>query len=591
MKKVLYLFFVIAAIAAVSYSCRKDESNNSPAATTSADQTTATISGMVQDENNASLSGVSVTAYGLNATTDQNGIFLLKGSVNKNRCVIQFTKSGFLNRLHAFIPQSGIVNYVRIVMNTEPVALIISSSAGGTVSLGVGGSVQFQPNSFVLAGSTTSYSGIVSITTKHLAVGDSNFGLTIPGGDLTGKNSANEDVALYSYGMTGVTMKGSSGEALQLAAGTTATITFPVASSQLSSAPATIPLWYLDETTALWKEEGQATKVGNNYVGSVAHFTWWNCDMGGGTATIKGRVVDCEGTPLANVVVAVNGGMTLVTDANGYYTSWVPGGMALTFQVFPQGFITLPSQIENVAPLTAGQVYIVPDLIVPCAARVSGNLTGCNNQATDGSVVILDNGILVNYEYTLSGSFSLLAPQNSSVTLYANSFAGFASQTITSPSASDSINLGTIQLCNNVIYPNSFVLNGDGYNNEVVNILGVFNSNSTFYTAGSMTQGIVEGSSNVGNIYLSVNFTGNHPVNLEVVNPYDTVVNIAFGNKYYSAHADTGNHFFLSITQYGNVGDSVKGTFSGKMISYSDSIVSEVFVSNGRFAILRGQDQ
>jgi len=82
---------------------------------------------------------------------------------------------------------------------------------------------------------------------------------------------------------------------LQLATGKNATVTFPIATATQSTAPATIPLWFFDETKGMWIEQGSATKTGNTYVGTVSHFTWWNCDWGGGPLTYTATFVDQNG--------------------------------------------------------------------------------------------------------------------------------------------------------------------------------------------------------------------------------------------------------------------------------------------------------
>ena len=185
------------------------------------------------DESNAPLSGVTVTAYGQTTSTNQYGTFVLKNlNVNKDRCVLQFTKAGFFNRTHGFIASGNTVNYVRIILLSNAATQNFSSSAGGTISLPDGSSAEFQPNSFVTTNGSA-YTGTVNLIVKHLSPDDVNFGFTIPGGDLLGKDLNDEDVVLYTYGMLGVELTGSSGEALQLAAGTSATLTFSIAASQL----------------------------------------------------------------------------------------------------------------------------------------------------------------------------------------------------------------------------------------------------------------------------------------------------------------------------------------------------------------------
>ena len=592
MKKITHFLFLITSLAIMMNACRKDESSDTDSSTTTnAAQVNATISGMVTDENNQPVIGAQVSTGGLSTSTDHYGIFLLKGNVTKSRCVIRITKAGFLNRSHAFIPKESIVNYIRIVMDDEPVAQIISASTGGTVSLTSGGSIQFAANSFVINGSSVPYTGTVNVVASHLAPGSANFGLMIPGGDLAGKNTAGDDVSLYSFGMTGATLKGSGGEDLQLAAGTTATITFPIDAGQQGTAPASIPLWYLDEETALWKEEGTATKVGNNYVGTVAHFSTWNCDYGGPRATVNGRVVDCEGIPQANVIVTINGGVTVVTVANGYYTTWVPSGWALTFQVLPQGVIVLPSQLENVAPLATGQIFTVPDLIIPCGSRINGHITNCEGINTPGAIILKQNNEVLNFQYSNNGNFSLLTVPNTLYSLVVSSNYGLITQSVTSPSVQDSVEIGALQTCNDFAASTSFIINGNGYNNSTVYFISSVVDEATYYTASDMTYSNIDGYSTLGGCTLNVYSQGNQPITKDLTLFLDSTnsFSLYLDGVVYSPSHQTSNHFVFSITEYGAVGDSIKGTFHGDMNTFvQQNIIS---IAEGKFAFLRRPDQ
>jgi hypothetical protein len=446
----------------------------------------------------------------------------------------------------------------------------------------------------VLNGTTTPYIGEVLVYAEHISPADPNFSMLIPGGDLLGEDAIGTDVTLYSYGMTGVVLRGSGGEALQLESSAQATLTFPIASSQLATAPQSIPLWYYDETENLWKEEGQATRVGNNYVGNVAHFSWWNCDYSGPTATVKGRVVDCEGIPLANITVTVNGNYTLMTDQNGYYSQWVPSGMALTFQVLPQATILIGSQIENVAPLLAGQNFIIPDLEVPCGSRINGTLTGCNSEPTEGCIMLFDNGNPVYQVYSPDGIFSAMLIPNTNYTLQITSLEGSLNQTAVSPDAGNTNNLGQIHLCNNNEGgPNSYVINGDGYNNLLINITGYTSNYAEYYPNSNSTSCLVEGQSVLGmnGSTINLNFDGNQPFTVNLSDSSTIGVGLFFGlnlpsNGFY--HPELGiSPFIFTVTEYGNVGDSVKGTFYGHLISQWTQ--NPVSINNGKFAFLRTQ--
>ena len=110
-------------------------------------------------------------------------------------------------------------------------------------------------------------------------------------------NKDGKRVLLSSYGMMAVELESSAGEKLQIKSGSTATLSLQFLLQLESSAPATIPLWYVDESTGLWKEEGTATKQGNNYIGTVKHFTYWNCDIQVQTVMLTGTFKTANGQP------------------------------------------------------------------------------------------------------------------------------------------------------------------------------------------------------------------------------------------------------------------------------------------------------
>jgi len=589
MNKFIKAILAITALAVIFNSCRKDfNDDDSIPSSGSSSQVNATITGSVIDESNQPVSGVQVNAYGNIVSTDADGIFVLKGDVDKKRCVLEFSKQGYMKRFHAIIPSST-VNYVRIMMQAEPMAQSIMSGSGGTINLGNAGSVALPANAIVVKGTTTFYSGEVRVYASHLLPDDPNFSMLIPGGDLLAVDVNGGDVSLYSYGMAAVTLKGTSGEDLQLAAGSNATITLPISATQTGTAPQSIPLWYFDETTSLWKEEGQATKVGNNYVGNVSHFSWWNCDHPTTRATINGRVVDCEGIPMANVTVTVNGQMTVVTDQNGNYTNSVPESMALTFQVLPQGIILTASNIENVSPLTAGQTFTVPDLVVACAATITGQITGCNGDPVSATISITSNNILVNYCFSSEGSFSITGLPNTSYILTIVASSGIISQQVTFPAVSNTIDLGTQQACNTAGESNSFKIDGVNYSISE-NLLISEGSYSAAQDVTSCSQS--GGMTFVGSTNFILTFSGNQPVSVDLattITNYNFEIVAASSVGYYVPSQGGSNHFILTVSEYGNVGDSIKGTFHGNMVNppYQDS----VYVTDGKFAFLRKPDQ
>lgn len=104
-------------------------------------------------------------------------------------------------------------------------------------------------------------------------------------GDYAGLNRDRREVGLNSLGAVDVTLTDANGQPLKLAAGQTAVVRIPVDPLQLgmpgmpASPPATIPIWFYDPSTGLWKEEGVGKLAGDYYEAEVKHFSTINADV------------------------------------------------------------------------------------------------------------------------------------------------------------------------------------------------------------------------------------------------------------------------------------------------------------------------
>ena len=177
---------------------------------------------------------------------------------------------------------------------------------------------------------------------------------TVPGSFMANDKN-NKRVTLKSFGMMAVVLESTSGEKLQIGKGNTAKLTTPIPSSVQSSAPATISLWYVDEQTGLWKEEGIATKNGTNYTGEVKHFSFWNCDFSDPAVMLSMTIQNSKGLPLVYVSVhieGVDGGHAYgYTDSLGQISGLVPANVGLTLEVLDQCGTAAYSQ--NIGPVYA----------------------------------------------------------------------------------------------------------------------------------------------------------------------------------------------------------------------------------------------
>jgi len=216
---------------------------------------TASVAGRVVDLNNAPVTGASVAAGSSAAVTDNNGQFTLKDiQLDKDAGFVKVTKAGHFTGSRTFLVNGNTTNNVKIKMIPKTVSGTIASSSGGTVDVTGGAKVNFTPGSFINASSNTVYSGDASVAGYYLDVADTTNFIEYMPGDLRGISTANKAGILKSFGMLSVEMNDAGGQKLQLAAGETATITIPIPSTLQAAAPATIPLWYFDETKGIWKE-------------------------------------------------------------------------------------------------------------------------------------------------------------------------------------------------------------------------------------------------------------------------------------------------------------------------------------------------
>ncbi|MBP9098394.1 MAG: carboxypeptidase regulatory-like domain-containing protein, partial [Ferruginibacter sp.] len=239
----------------------------------------SSVSGFVTDENDAPVMGSTVSAGSGTTTTDKYGYFEIKNvQVVKSAAVVTVNKPGYFKGIKTYIAESGKSAFFRIKLIPKTISGSINGSTGGNVTLTNGLVIALPANGVVNAATNVAYTGNVNVSAHWINPTASDLNQEMPG-DLRGISTDGSLKTLTTFGMAAVELTGASGELLQIATGQKATLTMPIPAAILSNAPATIPLWSFDEAKGLWKEEGQAIKTGNTYVGDVSHFSFWNCDV------------------------------------------------------------------------------------------------------------------------------------------------------------------------------------------------------------------------------------------------------------------------------------------------------------------------
>lgn len=568
MRKIIsYISAAVILVSAVLFSCTKTDSigdTYSPGATVS-----ASVTGRVTDINKRPVSNATVTIGTSTATTDINGKFKFSSvSMSKNTGFVKITKSGFFNGSRTFVVSTGATNYVEVQLIPKVVSGTFGASSGGDVNPSNGGKVSFTANSVINESTGAAYSGTVSVSAFFLNPSDANFSQYMPG-DLRGINASNQERNLQSFGMMAVEMNGGSGEKLQLASGKTATVTFPIPAAMQATAPATIPLWHFDETKGMWVEEGSATKQGTNYVGTVSHFSFWNCDVPTQNVEFSGTFKDQNGNPLVYHRVALTStvwGTTWgYTDSLGFVSGRVPANETLVMNVYSNVCYNSSLLTQNVGPFATstniGTVTVTTT--APTTATITGTVIDCGGAAVNnGYVQVQVDNNYINAPIN-AGAFSVTINRCSNTAVNATVTAidltgAQQGNPVTVSVTSGTANAGQLTACG--ISTNQFI------NLTLNNVNYVFLPPADSLSAYIGSQGANNGFTINGNkftapnAYQYVSFatagntTGTFPL---------TYFNFVNGGNSATVMYTMSGVINTTVTEFGSAGQYIAGSFSG----------------------------
>lgn len=314
---------LVASVCLVA--CDGDGGGSGGASTPTAPASTTGVSGKVLDDaTGLGIAGVTVRVGSLSTTSGADGSFSLLGLSASSRVTVVFASSSYAEGVR-------IANVVADA-STDVQARLVKVGASGTVPVTGGGTVTVPSST---AQVTLPANGVQradgSIPTGNITVNLTPINPAVdttlmPGDFLTSTGSGN--VSIESFGALNVVLTDSSGAALNLRSGQTATIRIPLA-SRSATTPSTIPLFYFNTSTGLWVQEGTATLFGSGtsayYEGTVSHFTTWNADQTYNTIIVHGCLKNAAGAVVANALVSsdgidYSGTSSVYTDSSGNFS-------------------------------------------------------------------------------------------------------------------------------------------------------------------------------------------------------------------------------------------------------------------------------
>ena len=522
------------------------------------------VTGKVIDNNDNAVAGATVKAGNNTTTTDNRGLFRFNNiQLDKYSAVITVEKAGYFKGYRVFSASANNTNFVKLKLVPKNLIGNIDAANGGSVTLTDNSKITLPASGIVVKSTNQSYSGSVKVYAAVIDPTSADIAQIVPG-SFQGTDANNYRVTLTSFGMLAVELEGNSGEQLQIASGKTAKLRFTIPASLRSTAPATIPLWSVDENTGLWKQEGSATKGTDYYEGDVSHFSFWNCDVSSQTVFLEMIIATAHG-PLSHVLVKLsraNGGSSYgYTDSVGHVGGLVPKNEALLLEVM--NTCNQPIYSQNVGPFSSNtNLGTITVTLSPLnTLQITGSAVNCSNQpVTNGNALVYFEGQLYNRPIN-NGNFSLTITRcsNSTGTVEVVAVDNVANQQSSSPwtgsASTGTINTGTISACgtSSVSFINYSV---DG-SNYALNTATPGDSIST-YSAGGTNQNMTSVFGfRISQPNLNISFftqgaaVGTFPLQYLTVNQYDSVSLVT--------------PFNINITTYGAPGQFIEGNFTGQV--------------------------
>jgi hypothetical protein len=527
----------------------------------------ASLEGKVLDENNLPVAGAIVKSGNNTTITDTLGLFFFHSiQLDKYSSLVTVEKAGYFKALRNFSIKETSSGFVKLKLIPKHLSGTINATNGGSVTLADNSTITVVPGSIVIKSTNQNYTGNVKVYAATIDPTTIDIAQVVPG-CFQAIDSQNKRAVLKSYGMMTVELEGQNNEALQIATGKTARLHINIPSSLQTSSPAVIPLWSLDETTGLWKKEGEGIKTNGYYEGTVSHFSFWNFDMGFASIFLEFTVKTPQGNPLPYTQVRITGVQSGIstygyTDSAGYVSGFVINYQPLRLEILNTCNETIYSKDLGQLSQNTNLGTITVTLPVQYSMQLTGNIVDCNNKpVAHGSALIYFEGQLY-ITPLINGNFSTTftqCPGSSNIEIIAlDSVAKQQSTTYQFTPSNNTLNTGTLTACGvssvsfiNYTYDNtSFRISSD-VGDTLIGSANLDPNGTGFpiIAGASKTQPTA--------VYVHLEYDGSlSPGTYPLVN---FSVNQLGGFTSYTPYS-------VTITSFGSVGQFIEGNFNAKVL-------------------------
>ncbi len=353
-----------------------------------------TLAGRVLAAAGAPLQGATVMVGNTSAVTDAGGNYTMEVPAN-SRVVAVFSAPDYARTVKPAEVLASATTQLSVQLLPVGTTQAVDVASGGTVAVPSSTAQVVLPANGIARPDGTAATGSVQVAVTPIAPAvDVN---QMPG-DYTALVSG-APTPIESFGAMLVDITDAAGVRYNLARGATATVRIPLSTRTPAAAvPATIPLFYFDETAARWVQEGSATLQGvapnQYYEGTVTHFSYWNADQVLETIFVSGCVRDEGNQPVAGARMAsdgidYSGSSAAVTAADGTFRIAIKRNARATI-IGISG-----TRLTNTVSTTASATdYTLPECLVVSnnEASLSIKLTwGSLPQDVDSHLLLPDN--------------------------------------------------------------------------------------------------------------------------------------------------------------------------------------------------------
>lgn len=430
-KKFLSLTAAALVLLTVLFSCQKELSTETGGTLPPvivgtpilpATPVTASVSGIVTDENDSPVPNASVVVAGTSYLTDAKGFFnTASHNLDKYISTVEVNVPGYFKAIRSFCANPS-RNYVAIKLIPKALAGSFASGSAGSISLPNGSQISFTAGSIVDKATGAPYTGNVKVFSAYIDPTGSDISARVPG-SFIGQDNTNM-YALASAGMIAVELESDGGVPLQLATGKSAAVKLLIPASLQGTAPATMATWSLD-ARGVWKKEASATKNGSYYEFAASHFSYWNCDIPNSSIYLNLHVTDQNNQPLANTYVDIKptsanlwshaGGLT---DNAGNGSVFVPANEILALSVYVNFLCLTPAYTQQIGPYTANANVNITASISTTITPVllQGAAVNCSGAPVQSGTAFIYSGSTIYHAPIVNGSFSKIVYSCSPIT-------------------------------------------------------------------------------------------------------------------------------------------------------------------------------